>query len=959
LQHAVSSSLAQAGMIDIAVSVLFSELKEETLPKGSPALVQGDSGSILNAAGRSPLAIGGVALLVIVFCVVPCVIRGCRARSSRKVKVRCAKSSSVVKPTVAEEAEVEAEVDPVQPMVVVANLEEKEMDAGDVVARSMLAEVVAQRAAGDLAGAMRVCEAAVSRLRRRALLNTSDGVSALRTLGDVGLAKGDDHAIAMAHFLEARDLARRSTSCIDPEVVAGLLTRIGSSLHSSGNAEQALEALAEARRLLHESGSLETAAGAALVQLMGLVRHDSGDYVAALRLYREAYDIRDNKDTLQTLDGIQLLAEIGQVQLALHDVSGAAAAYAQARHLLDHSCITLQAFPLLEDLLLKVATSEEAFQGKVGAMSVYELALDVGQAAVLRALVLANIGEARAEAGGFEASLEAFEEARRLLQEGGDFNSGEVAEQLARLSCRFGAVLESAGRPQAAVAATAEALGIRRRLHTMETREGALLLQGFGSAKYGSGDPTGALVAYSEALQISECLCVLSAGETIQLRQQIGRCRRDLGDKYGALEVLLEARACCEVAGDLDSVAFFRLLVSLGAAQDAVGHSPAALCTYAAASDICERRGLRGTEDGAQLMINVGIAKRSCGDIVGALDAFESARQTLESAERLDSMQHAVLLMNIGVATGAELELCRQAAAVANQVTSVASASGTVAQLARLFGRLGDLERESGDLGEAAAAYVRAIDVRRANGTLLASQEGARLLGSLGVVRAQCGELGEALEALREARRVHEALGTLATREGLSVLINLGTAHSSTEDHSLAPGVYMEARELSERYGRLATKEGTELVASIGTMKAAAQDFEGALAAYGEAYGIYGAMGKLETLECVHLQINIGSARHAQGFGHRALDDYEEALCTLGRLGATESAAGARLFGALGGAKCDLGDLWGARVAFAEAHRLHHLCGTLHTKSAETVLRNMGLLEQKLFAPKACTLIPL
>ncbi|CAE8688420.1 unnamed protein product [Polarella glacialis] len=307
------------------------------------------------------------------------------------------------------------------------------------------------------------------------------------------------------------------------------------------------------------------------------------------------------------------------------------------------------------------------------------------------------------------------------------------------------------------------------------------------------------------------------------------------------LRACLDARRGHERMGTLETAAGVELLCSIGSARWTSGDQERAAEAFRESLRI--RRDTRSLEsqEGAVLLRNIGVVRWAQGDHEGALEVFAEARRVRERTGSLAGAGGAALLLNIGFAKADQGDSTGALEAFEEAMRLVPSAPGDYGEGSPCTGAT-DLRDTLGGISAPGG-----IDDALLPQLLAATPSGATLLSSIGVAQGNRGDQAGALSVYRQARRVREQSGALASVAGAVLLRNTGVALAGMGDHQSALQAFVEAEKLREKTGTLATSAGANLLGSLGAARAECGDLPGALAACQQAKKVHARAGTLQT----------------------------------------------------------------------------------------------------------------
>ncbi|CAE8638888.1 unnamed protein product [Polarella glacialis] len=307
------------------------------------------------------------------------------------------------------------------------------------------------------------------------------------------------------------------------------------------------------------------------------------------------------------------------------------------------------------------------------------------------------------------------------------------------------------------------------------------------------------------------------------------------------LRACLDARRGHERMGTLETAAGVELLCSIGSARWTSGDQERAAEAFQEALRI--RRDTRSLEsqEGAVLLRNIGVVRWAQGDHEGALEVFAEARRVRERTGSLAGAGGAALLLNIGFAKADQGDSTGALEAFEEAMRLVPAAPGDYGEGSPCTGAT-DLRDTLGGISAPGG-----IDDALLPQLLAATPSGATLLSSIGVAQGNRGDQAGALSVYRQARRVREQSGALASVAGAVLLRNTGVALAGMGDHQAALQAFVEAEKLREKTGTLATSAGANLLGSLGAARAECGDLPGALAACQQAKKVHARAGTLQT----------------------------------------------------------------------------------------------------------------
>lgn len=354
--------------------------------------------------------------------------------------------------------------------------------------------------------------------------------------------------------------------------------------------------------------------------------------------------------------------------------------------------------------------------------------------------------------------------------EGGKFKGDQRLGILERavVLAQLGAARAAEGKRSAALEAYAEALRLRMSVGMLRTMDGLLLILETSTMHATCGDLAEARECYSLIKSLVGSTSD-AAGPSITAKLEL----------FELLDFCGPSGDSCD-GGDLDGQAFrsIQLLTRLGAYKLALGDYDGALGAYTECCHICERMGSTGTlSDKLQdALICIGSGLTQQGNMDGAINAYSVAQQLRSRTQKNpETPRGATIAMNLGMAYHVLGDLRK----ALHAYTDARDACQHLNRLqtedgAEICKNIGCAKRDLQDLAGALAAYSEAWAIRSSIGLETSETvDGVMLLTSIGELKSECGDFDGSLEAYNTANRISKRKGLLLMGAGVGTRTSL------------------------------------------------------------------------------------------------------------------------------------------------------------------------------------------
>lgn len=348
--------------------------------------------------------------------------------------------------------------------------------------------------------------------------------------------------------------------------------------------------------------------------------------------------------------------------------------------------------------------------------------------------LMSNLGEIYEKKGDLEAASQLYQRATRAFQLCSPASTAAMAK--ATSLRRLGRLRGVQGDLAAKLELYSSARQVLEEAESLQTPEGAVLLNSLGAAKRQEGDLEAALEAYEAALKIHASLQTIDTPEGAALLSNIGVARMKQKKKKKAKQAFEQALTIREKTGTLETTA------------------------------------------GATLLTNIAELKALLGDAEGELELYLQAKVIREKTGTLHSAAGAVVLSHLGgiYARREELDVALQWLQLAREAREK---SGTLVceAGARLLAKTAELHAGREAAEEAARLFARAREVREATGTI-ETDTGVKLFSQMASFYAKRGDFDTAIQAWQDAKKACEAIDEWSKMMGVRLLEQLGALHA-------------------------------------------------------------------------------------------------------------------------------------------------------------------------------------
>lgn len=172
-----------------------------------------------------------------------------------------------------------------------------------------------------------------------------------------------------------------------------------------------------------------------------------------------------------------------------------------------------------------------------------------------------------------------------------------------------------------------------------------------GNALSRLDDTEGALSSFKEACTIREMTGTLDTQEGADLLENMGILQSELVDVDSAICSYIESRRIREAIGTLQSTDGASLLSKLGMAMSEIGDTDGALMAFAEARTIYEQMGNLQTSECAKLLLTMGVLQSQDGDLESACATLTDCwriYQATGTTQEPDAVMCLQMLQNVG-----------------------------------------------------------------------------------------------------------------------------------------------------------------------------------------------------------------------------------------------------------------------------------------------------------------------